>query len=199
MKYVCAGLYAEGPSDYRFLLPLVDRLLAELTAGMAPVELAATVGIDAPRQAPARRADRIAAAMREYAGQCTVFIVHTDGAGDPDAATRERIEPARATVPPGTALVACVPVREIEAWMLASPAPFTTLVRGASPTLPAQPEKEPDPKRALHDILTAMQLRQRLGSDYHAFFGANAELADLRRLPAFRAFESALAATLEPK
>jgi len=30
--YLRAGLYAEGPSDYQFLRPLLDRLLNELAA-----------------------------------------------------------------------------------------------------------------------------------------------------------------------
>ena len=50
MIYLCAGLYAEGPSDYHFLSPLISRLLDTVGSRLFPseCEVAETVGIDAP-------------------------------------------------------------------------------------------------------------------------------------------------------
>lgn len=36
MIYLRAGLYAEGPTDYDFLLPLINRLLREIAAQTFP-------------------------------------------------------------------------------------------------------------------------------------------------------------------
>jgi hypothetical protein len=38
MIYLCAGLYAEGSSDYDFLLPLISRLLDTVGARLFPSE-----------------------------------------------------------------------------------------------------------------------------------------------------------------
>lgn len=42
MSYLCAGLYAEGRTDYWLLLPLLDRLLPELSEAI----------VNAAREAP---------------------------------------------------------------------------------------------------------------------------------------------------
>jgi hypothetical protein len=65
--YLRAGLYAEGPSDYDFLLPLLDRLLPSLAASRFPgaFEVAESLGIDAPYPAQGERAERIAAAIAD--------------------------------------------------------------------------------------------------------------------------------------
>ncbi len=36
MKYLCAGIYAEGPTDERFLCQLVDRLLYDIAFDVCP-------------------------------------------------------------------------------------------------------------------------------------------------------------------
>jgi len=42
--YLSAGLYAEGPSDYQFLCPLVDRFMEEIAAALFPGILSETRG-----------------------------------------------------------------------------------------------------------------------------------------------------------
>lgn len=87
MIYLCAGVFAEGRSDYGFLLPLVNRLLYELsTAVPHATEVADSVGIDASRPIPRARAERIAKAIQEHEGQCTLFVIHADADGDHEAA-----------------------------------------------------------------------------------------------------------------
>jgi hypothetical protein len=108
MIYHCAGLYAEGPTDYRFLCLLITRLVHDLCAGSAYV--ADTAGIDAPNSKRLRREERVAAAVDEYWEQCTLFIVHGDGAGDPEAARQHLIDPGIARARerhPDLAAVAC--------------------------------------------------------------------------------------------
>ena len=81
MIYIRAGLYAEGPSDYDFLLPLLDRLLDSLAASLFPgaYEVGGTAGIDAPRGTAGGRAEKVAAAVNDWWGACTLFVIHWSG------------------------------------------------------------------------------------------------------------------------
>lgn len=197
MIYLCAGVFAEGSSDYAFLLPLVTRLLYEVSTSVPQLtEVADAVGIDASRPVPKARADRIAKAIRDHEGQCTLFVIHADADGDRDAALQERVAPGRHAAGVAAPIVACIPVREMEAWILSDSAAFTALLSGAAPELPRDPEADADPKRTLSRIYDALRLRGPSG-DYYRFFGENVALDSLRRLPAFRRFEDELRAAVE--
>lgn len=200
MIYLRAGLYAEGRSDYEILLRLIPRVLDALGASLFPgaCEVGDTLGIDAPaHEKSARRSDRIAAAVAESFDLCELFIIHSDGAGDPEAARRTCIDPGIAAAQakhPARAVVAvaCVPVREIEAWLLADAEPFRRLLgRAVNPALPADPERDLDPKATLRRILLEGGARRGPESVY-AFIGENVDLKALRALPAYRAFEEDL-------
>jgi hypothetical protein len=201
LLYLCAGLYAEGPTDYAFLERLSRRVLFEIATRVAPgnFEIADTLGIDAGTPRP-RRAERISTAIEESWDACTLFIIHSDGAGDPASARAEKISPAIEQVRerhPDAAIAACIPVREVEAWLLADATVFESLVASGSsrarPLLPPSPEKVLDPKRALDDVLRSLKLRVRASGDYYAIFGERIDIAALRRLSAFRDFENELA------
>lgn len=197
MRYLCAGIYAEGPTDYAYLLPLLDQLLPSLTHAELSIvpTVGDSVGIDAPEQRRARRAERIAAAVDAFWGQCTLFVIHADGGGDPERALREQVEPGIAlsrAMHPDLAVAACVPVREIEAWLLADDRPFRRLLGPDAPSdLPSDPEAVHDPKRELSRLLAASG-GPRLQREAYGFFGANADRVALRRLPAFCRFEEQL-------
>lgn len=196
MIYLCAGLYAEGRSDYELLLPLTTRVLDDIAARLCPgaYEVAATVGIDTPADPNEQRAARIARAVVEYWDQCTLFVVHADSDGDPERARAERAEPglqrAREAAPAALTGATCVPVRETEAWMLVDPGVFEQL--GARDVeLPADPERELDPKATFDRLLRDARIRGPRARLY-AFFGERLSLLRLRTLPAFCAFEREL-------
>jgi hypothetical protein len=207
MIYLRAGLYAEGPTDYQFLRPLLDRLMDELAASSyaGQYELGECLAIDAPAGSSyANRADRIAAAVQAHREECTLVVIHSDGAGDPERARREQVTPgidaARVRcVDRPVALAACIPVREIEAWMLVDPDVFPLLGSSTPPAYPADPERESDPKATLDRLLADSGVRRRRhrprDRDY-ALFGENVQLACLRRLPAFVRFETELASAI---
>jgi hypothetical protein len=200
MIYIKAGLYAEGPSDYRFLMPVITRLLQEIApaALLSLPEIADTIGIDAPAPAPQHRADRIAAAVHDYWGDCTLFVVHGDANGDHVRALNERVLPGIAQVlsqHADAAIVPCMPVRAVEAWMLCDPGVFRQLL-GQVPTLPDNPESIAEPKPVLAKIFDELGADSRALRDYQAFFGANVDFAALRALASFRAFEQGLQGAL---
>lgn len=198
MIYLCAGLYAEGPSDYAFLQPFLDRLLEDIAASLYPAsyEVAPTVGIDAFAHG-LNRESRIAAAIAENYERCNLFVIHSDGASDHELAQRQKIDPgieAARSALPGDQLVAvpCVPVREIEAWLLADADAFRPLLTAATlVTLPANPERETDPKAALDEVLAAGGFRGKSGAA-HGLLGERVRVSALRRLRAFKRFDSAL-------
>jgi energy-coupling factor transporter ATP-binding protein EcfA2 len=154
----------------------------------------ATFAVDASSRTSRRREVRLAAAIREHWDQCTIFVVHADGAGDPERALREQVEPGLALARSdhgALAAAACVPVREIEAWMLADPEPFGKLQIPLA--LPGAPETVPDPKRVFREIVASGsggRLDSRL---LYEFFGNNVSPTALRKLPAFCRFEAQLA------
>lgn len=198
MIYLRVGLFAEGPTDYHFLQGILDFLVEEIAVELfaGGFQIAPALGIDAPRSLRDRsREERIAAAIDASWDECTLFVIHADGAGDPDRARREQVMPgiARAlAVHPELASVACVPVRETEAWMLADPRAFSRLFETKRvPALPAHPEAESDPKKILREALVGMGARG-VVTRYYADLGKETNLAELRRLPAFQRFGTEL-------
>lgn len=195
--YVCAGLFAEGPTDYRFLLPLLDRLLDDLLARhyTARYQLAPSHGIDAPASARKQSRElRIAAAIDAYWDRCTLFVVHADGANDPELWRARNVAPGIAearTRRPSCPLAACVPVRETEAWLLVDPAVFAARLGAGAYDLPREPERVTDPKQRLSEIFARAGSHFQSRTDYD-FFGDLVALSALRRLPAFQAFEREL-------
>jgi len=125
VHYLGLALYAEGPTDYQFLTPLLPRLCAHLCATESParVDVGEVVPLnhpDAVRDRP--RDERIVAAAAMHDGAWNIVFVHADGAGDPAKARAEAVQPAldalQARFPGAAPGVAVVPVRETEAWLL---------------------------------------------------------------------------------
>lgn len=131
--YVRAGLYAEGPSDYYFLIPLITNILRALLIEHFPArhDLAETSGLpDSPLQG---REHRIAATITEHWTTFTLFIIHADGKNDPATERATMIEPGlelarekcrAAGYKEPLAAAACIPVHELEAWLLTDAAVF---------------------------------------------------------------------------
>lgn len=125
MHYLGLALYAEGPTDDRFLIPLLPRLCAHLCASeaSAPVDVGEVVPLNHPAAVQDRpRHERVVAAAAMHEGAWSIVFVHADGAGDPEKARAEAVQPAldalRARFPGAAPGVGVVPVRETEAWLL---------------------------------------------------------------------------------
>ena len=198
MIYVRAGLYAEGPSDYRFLVPVITRLLQEVAPRVLSSlpEIADTVAIDAPPPAPSSRAERVAAAVHDHWDDCTIFVIHADANGDEACALSDRVQPGIECARrqhPDAAIIPCIPVRAVEAWMLTDSNVFKQLLgESKEPSLPPKPETLSDPKAVVNEILTKLGANLRTLRDFQAFFGANVDFLQLRRLASFRDFEQKL-------
>jgi hypothetical protein len=215
MHYVGLALYAEGPTDYHFLRPLLLRLCMDVCTRHADslVEFnEQLVSLDHPpasRIAP--RAQRILEAAKMARGAWRIVFVHADAAGDPVKARGNLVRPALDLLLQefaGDGIgVAVIPIRETEAWTLsdgdALRAVFMTARSDVELDVPAigTIESLHDPKARLQQIFLATKpsLRNRRAgtSPWLEALGETVALDRLRQLAAFRALESELVLALK--
>lgn len=212
MRHLGLALYAEGPTDYRLLSPILSRLCADICLRDSPqvVEISEEVLAldDAPALRHATREDRIVDAARRALGRWTVLFVHTDADGDARSARSERTQPAlerlRREFGAGGQGVAVVPVRESEVWALwdgdALRGVFGTTLGDRALHLPQNAsiaEGLVDPKRCLQVAFAAARPGGRRGrtpriSGLLNAIGERVDLDRLRELSAFAALEADL-------
>jgi len=203
-RWLGLALFAEGPSDHRFLDELLRRTVEHrlVDAGHA-VELSPVQRLPIASGGPADRAARIAQGAQDLQGAFHLLFIHADGAGDAQRARSERVQPgidamhARLGVD-GRCGIAVVPVRETEAWALADAVCLRALLgtsRSAAelglPESALALEALPDPKATFAAVVQAARPRRRgrRRSAPAAFLdlaGQRASLAELGRLTAFR-------------
>jgi hypothetical protein len=209
MKYLQLALYAEGATDEYFLSPLLQRMCEELCAahGTEPVEVSGVLGLrHAESISTEPRHDRILACAREAEDAWNVLFVHSDGDGSPRTARQQRVQPAINLVMqeyPARQAVAVVPLRETEAWGICDGdalrevfgTTFSNQAMGV-PDPPHNAETILDPKRILEGAFTltrpTAQRRRRGVSPLLGALGQQVSLNTLRRVPAFRTFETEL-------
>lgn len=215
MRYLGLALYAEGPGDYQFLSPLLQRLCDALCreAAMQPVDIGDIVGLDHSAAVSDRpRAERILDAARAHAGAWQLLFVHGDGAADPMAARARLTQPALDLLAGefggrGRG-VAVVPIRETEAWAIcdgdALREVFGSTLDDRQLGLPPSPrdaETVVDPKRLLAEAFSRSnpsprRLRRGVSPMLNALGGA-VSLVRLRQLSAFQLLEAELRQALK--
>lgn len=210
MHYLGLALYAEGPTDYNFLRPLLLRLCVDVCTEHAngAVEFNEEVlALDHPASAnDARRDERIIRAALRARGAWRIVFVHSDGEGSPNEARRQLVQPALTRLETDCAGegagVAVVPVRETEAWALADGnslrSAFGTNLSDTELGLPplSKVESVLDPKAHLLRVFQASNpspRSKRSGpSPRLEILGETVSLAHLRKLQSFRRLESDL-------
>lgn len=209
MLYLDLALYAEGPTDYYFLRPLLQRLCEELCANEAPgpVDVASVLPLDHPQEAVGRsREERILAAAKAAQGAWKILFVHADGASNPKRAREQQVAPSLDLLRDSDEIdgvgVAVIPLRETEAWAIADGDAirhaFGTTLSDGTLGLPSgrAVEAEADPKAVLQAAFDATQpssRRRKQGtSPYLNTIGEQVSLANLRRLSAFSTLEEEL-------
>ena len=218
MHYLALALYAEGPTDHRFLSKVLYRSTYRLcaTLGQSAVEVKEEVlDLDAPHEfRQGSRDTRILEAARAAIDTFNIQFVHSDGAGDPESARDRNIQPAVNLISqelPCTEIgtVPVVPVRETEAWVLADGAAlrdaFGTSLgddRLGVPIRARQVERITDPKQALEEAFTATLAGRRRrqtkkAGRYLEIIGERVRLERLQEIPAFQQFECDLTTALQ--
>src|SRR5579859_6952210 len=216
MRSLVLGFYGEGPTDERVLPPIIRRtayaLVARSTGGPS-------ISVEDPAIVrPPQRGDqvtRILAAARLAVGY-HALIVHADAdAPDPAAALAQRLQPGFAAVAASPDarcrdLVPIIPVRTVEAWMLADPEALRRVLNSALdaaalgvPAHAAQFEQLSDPKAVLAAAMQrAYPTRSRRPlrinpAQVQAELGEEIALDRLADVPAYRRFVADLTRTLQ--
>ncbi|MGJ3263397.1 MAG: hypothetical protein ACFE0R_09190 [Salinarimonas sp.] len=206
-RHVVLGLFAEGPSDFSFLLGLLAREAFDLVGrgGTQSVIVSEPV-VRLDGRSAEERARSACGVEREI----DVFVVHGD-ASRTARANVERLVVAelrgRASTLcglPAARFVGLLPVREMEAGALADADAIAQACGYASwpadkaPSWdPGDAERIPDPKRALDDAIGTLlgQRRRRrsvAAAAYLNCIGETARLDRLRRLDSYARFASDL-------
>lgn len=210
MQYLSLALYAEGPTDYRFLSPVLQRLCQDICLKEARGHVDILENIqhlhDTEDMKGARRDERILAAAQRTTGAWRILFIHADGDKNPEKARAERVEPAlqllQQHLPEAGVAVGVVPVRETESWILAD----GNAIRTALGTLltdqalglppPGRIEQEAAPKEILTRVFNTGKpgARNRRQSEtmYFQAIGEEISLAALRKLRSFMRLEENL-------
>lgn len=216
MAYLGIALFAEGPTDHRFLAPLIQRLVIELVAdrgGELP-DVGDVLTLTSPEGSlGAPREERIANAAHAARYAFHVLCVHADGGGAPARVRAQQVVPGlsaalRALAPEPYGAVAIVPVREMEAWTLvdgdALRRAFRTTLSDREMGLPRRArdaESVSDPKRVLSGAYLASLQGARRRSDASPvgalpLIAERVRLDVLRQVPSFAAFQGEMEAAL---
>jgi hypothetical protein len=207
MRYLELALFAEGPTDYRFLSPILRRVTEDICCQYAKQSVEVReefLQLKTPqKERDADRAQRILAAARQYCHRYVMLFIHSDSDGNWKRALKERIEPAMLLLNQDTVTqqtIAVIPVRETEAWALvdgdALRALFGVKMTNQQLGIPSKArevEKLIDPKLVLESA-TAKAVGSRRGkaAAFLESISEKIELACLRQVPAFNRFENEL-------
>lgn len=215
MRYLGLALFAEGPTDYRFFPPVLRRATEELCLRLArsSIEVGEVLGLFTPEDyRDADLATQILEAAREAEGAFNILFIHTDGAGNPDAAYNERVLPAKERIAAELTreqerTVGVVPVREMEAWALADGdalrGAFGTVLDDLALGIPIRPREVEgifDPKvvveQAYRNVVGDKRRGKRKVADFFDAIGERVRLERLREVPAYQRFELELLTAL---
>jgi hypothetical protein len=206
VTYLTLALWAEGRSDGPFLRPLLRRVVIEHVLGARWTVDIAEEFIALPDPSPTAARDvRICAAVSARRTEVSLLFIHGDGAGSPDRARAQTVQPAIEQIlrtPSAPRCVGVVPKHETEAWMLADRAALGKAL-GVDPEklseFPALDEVERlnDPKQRIASIRSAVRRgNRRLPLLDSRQIGEAVNLDLLRRLDAFKQFENELICAL---
>jgi hypothetical protein len=205
MRHLVPGFFGEGPTDRRFLEPLLARLSRDLLrvsrheieihSFVCPISDDRTIGA-------------VIKAIQGFINSIDILFVHADGKGQQDKTFAERIGPIAAAYDTERLIVVgVVPIHETEAWALADGdalrRSFGTTLSDSDLGIPGgagEIERLVDPKQHLRDAQ-----RRAMGGRRHRrirnelplpLLGEAIGLDQLRRLPAFRRLEEDTKAAL---
>lgn len=214
MRTLTLALYAEGPTDERFLSIIIQRTAYQLLRQHKEVQVDVFLKALSPEPDVKDRGECILSVARKAHG-FHALIVHADAnAPTADGALQYRFESGQKLVQENEKdtcrdLLPIIPIRMTEAWMMTDVEAFREVVgtdlRAEDLEFPARPhqvEAIQDPKHelnvALSQIFTRRRRRKkaRLGQ-YYEPLARHIRLHRLGNVPAFQQFANDLTDVLE--
>lgn len=215
MNMLVMGLYVEGPTDNRFLPVIIQRTTEQILLQYDRFEVIVLEPIIMKKyQNIAHRNEGILQAARDACG-FHALIVHADADGPTqDEAFRNRFEPGNTLVQACTEnvcenLIPLIPVRMVEAWMLADRDQFLKAlgIKMSQQELglyskAKQVESYHDPKAVIAKVIQQTypdkpQHWGRIRGQLYADLAPMIRLSRLKDIPAYQQFVSDLTATLK--
>ncbi len=215
MKSLVLALYVEGRSDERFLPIIVQRTVERILMNhsQSDIDVLPPLVLEPPRDTK-ERAERILVVARQARGY-HILIIHADADHPtPEKARHERIQPGFELVrqtKDGVCnhLVAIIPVRMIEAWMLADGQALQKVIGtdldAESLGIPKQPQQVEaiiQPKQTLVQAIQngfARRSRRSRQPNLGSLYEPLAQLINLdilQKVPAYQQFIDDLTTTL---
>jgi Domain of unknown function (DUF4276) len=211
VRTLSLALYCEGNTDKHFLPKIIERTAARIIRNHATnyVDILLFPVTDVAKQGQGK--DILEAAIQVYG--CHVLIVHKDADHRTYEETKMQcIEPGYILVQRSRKkdickkLVSIIPVREIEAWMIADREVLRDLLevkeRLQNLHLPKRAilvESDPDPKVTLNRVIAQAESERRRKIERKAFYESLAldvRLERLDQIPAYKNFSDELSETL---
>ncbi|WBM73379.1 DUF4276 family protein [Saprospira grandis] len=203
MEYLIIILAAEGPTDYRFLKPLLERYLSQLDL-RRPIELQIEEVTKNTGGSFSDYLAKIDTKAEEYAAN--FIVLHQDADANELSDKNQQIKDRWAAQSSAYSLVAAIPVKMIEAWLLADP--ILLLEKGLGEPLPKKPKDQKqrlaelglshppesivDPKAFLSALIGKLlgpkEVNETL-SDLYNLLGNQLSFDALKKRPSFRAFD----------
>jgi hypothetical protein len=205
------ALYCEGNTDKHFLPKIIERTAEKIILNYATnyVDILPVTVKDVPKQEQGK--DILEAAMQAYGYD--VLIVHKDADHRTYEETKTQcIEPGNVLVQKSRndvckLLLPLIPVREVEAWMIADREVLRDLLeikeRLQNLHLPGRAvlvESDPDPKATLNRVIAIAESKRRrkLGrKEFYESLALDVSLERLDQVPAYRKFSDELTETLK--
>ncbi len=203
MRTLSIGVFAEGPTDPDFLIPLLGRFTHQVISARGRHPIFVSDPVDLPGRPSA---ETFRETTSRYWHSVDILVVHTDANGDSKRARTDRIDPWFASVRDifdgkERSLVAIVPARETEAWMLCDVAALTEVlgtttrsVADAVPTHVHEVEHLQEPKEVLRELRARVLGRRRAKKvglrPLYAALGLRVSFDRLNAVPAFQEFAS---------
>lgn len=209
-QVLTVGFITEGTTDVRFLSGIIRRTFDDLTWECEQAtEVFLSTPLAVPKQGLTFAEYVLKAATLAEADKLMVLCVHTDADGPTDVKTvTNKIDPAFAEVQAtlnGVCknLVAIVPVRMTEAWMLADKdalkGEIGTIKTNVQLGLTRLPESIANPKETINETIRlafdhrSERSRNQVNiGDLYEPMGVTADLAKLSTLPSYQKFREAV-------
>jgi hypothetical protein len=205
MRYLQCGLAAEGPTDHRFLGPLLHRLVDSIVLRdrRYDVEIPDVQPV-LPSGRPVNDPSDVSQAVKEEYGHLDLLFFHSDAKGNPQKAYTERV--AMVDAGERCLVVGVVPRHETEAWVISQPVVIahslgvdvTGLGVAAVECHPDAVERNADPKATLRAMVSAVRGRRRVRreEDLLGVWAQRLDLVELQRLSQGRQLAEDTAAAL---
>jgi hypothetical protein len=214
MAQIFVGLIAEGSTDYQFLIPIIKNTLLEIAydcRGQVDTFVSA-IKCDKGDSFNKYVLNAAQEGLEKYG--ISLLIVHADADNiSPAEVYQNKINPARALLETKSEkthcknLVALIPVRETEAWMLADKSLLIKQI-GTNKTeddlkISGNPETFNNPKEKIEEAIRigreSMTKRTRKSlqiSELYGYLGESIEIESLKRFTSYQDFERNIRAEL---